>query len=114
MLDHYFHGINTHDYTEYSAVLDAELRADQPLSAFNSGYSSTQDSGMTLTSLADAGGGELAATVTFTSHQDAAQSVDKHSTCNNWTLTLYLAQQSDGSYLMVHAPANYHAKYSDC
>jgi hypothetical protein len=114
LLNHYFHGINTHDYAEYSAVLDPGLRAGQPQSSFDSGYATTQDSGMTLTSLADAGGGELAATVTFTSHQDPAQSADKKSSCNNWTLTLYLAKQSDGSYLMTHPPAGYHATFTDC
>jgi hypothetical protein len=112
VLNHYFHGINTHNYTEYSSVLDAVQRAAQPESAFNKGYSSTQDTGMTLTSVADYGG-ELAATVTFTSHQNPAQSID-NSACNIWTLTLYLAQQSDGSYLMTHPPAGYHATHQDC
>jgi hypothetical protein len=113
VLAHYFHGINTHDYTEYASVLDAGRRAAQPESSFNAGYGSTRDSGMTLTSLADTGGGELAATVTFTSHQDPAQSIDG-SACNNWTLTLYLAPQGDGSYLITHAPVGYHAAHSDC
>ncbi len=112
LLGHYFPGINTHDYTEYASVLDAGMRASQPESQFNSGYGSTRDSGMTLTSLAPASNGTLAATVTFTSHQDPAQSVD-HSSCNHWTLTLYLVRQGSG-YLITHAPTGYQPVYSDC
>ena len=44
----------------------------------------------------------LTATVTFTSHQAPAQSVDK-SACNDWTLNLYLVPQGTG-YLIGSAP----------
>ena len=60
---------------------------------------------MTLTRLASNGGGGLIATVTFTSHQSPAQSVD-HSACNAWTLNLYLVPQGTG-YLIGPAPSGY-------
>ena len=66
---------------------------------------------MTLTSLADNGSG-LTATVTFTSRQSAAQSVD-NSACNAWTLNLYLVPQGAG-YLIGPAPSGYQPTYSDC
>jgi hypothetical protein len=112
LLSHYFHGINTHSYAEYASTLTAQQQANEPQSAFDSGYSSTTDSGMMLTSLSNSGSGGLTATVTFTSHQSPAQSVDK-SACNAWTLNLYLVPQGTG-YLIGPAPSGYQPTYSDC
>jgi len=112
LLSHYFHGINTHNYQEYASTLNAAQLAKQPQSQFESGYSSTTDSGMTLTSLSDSGNGGLTATVAFTSRQSPSQSVDK-SSCNAWTLNLYLVPQGSG-YLIGPAPAGYQPNYSDC
>ena len=111
LLSHYFHGINTHSYAEYASTLNPEEQAKQTQSEFNSGYSSTTDSGMTLTGLTDNGNG-LTATVTFTSRQSPAQSVD-NSACNAWTLNLYLVPQGTG-YLIGTAPSGYQPTYSDC
>jgi hypothetical protein len=112
LLSHYFHGINNHDYPEYAATLSATERARQSEKSFTAGYSTTTDSGMTLTALAGASGGGLTATVTFTSHQAATQSVDK-STCNDWTLSLNLVPSGSG-YLIGPQPSGYHPDYSDC
>ena len=112
LLSHYFHGINTHNYQEYASTLNAAQLAKQPQSQFESGYSSTTDSGMTLTSLSDSGNGGLTATVTFTSRQSPSQSVDNNS-CNAWTLNLYLVPQGSG-YLVGPAPSGYQPNYSDC
>ena len=101
LLSHYFHGINTHSYAEYTSTLTSQEQAKQTQSEFSSGYSSTTDSAMTLTGLSDNGSG-LTATVTFTSRQSPAQSVDK-SACNAWTLNLYLVPQGTG-YLIGTAP----------
>jgi len=108
----YFQGINTHNYAEYASSLDPQQLATQPESEFNSGYSSTSDSGMKLISLTSAGNGGLTATVTFTSHQAAGTGVDG-SSCNNWTLNFYLVKQGD-SYLKGAAPSGYQPTYSDC
>jgi hypothetical protein len=112
LLSHYFHGINSHSYAEYAGTLNAEQRAKQSQSQFDSGYSSTTDSGMTLTGLSDSGNGGLTATVTFTSRQSPAQSVDK-SACNAWTLNLYLVHPGSG-YLIGSAPSGYQPTFSDC
>jgi hypothetical protein len=112
LLSHYFNGINAHSYTEYAGTLTAEQQAKQTQSEFDSGYSSTTDSGMTLTGLSDGGNGGLTATVTFTSRQSPAQSVDK-SACNAWTLNLYLVPQGTG-YLIGSAPSGYQPTYSNC
>jgi hypothetical protein len=113
VLSHYFQGINTHSYAEYSSALDPREQAKQTQSTFDSGYSTTADSGMTLTSLTSTSGGGLAATVTFTSHQAASKSVD-NSACNNWTLTFYLVPQGTG-YLDGPAPSGSpQPTYSDC
>jgi hypothetical protein len=108
----YFQGINTHDYAEYASSLDAQERAAQPESQFNSGFSSTSDSGMKLISLTGAGDGGLAATVTFTSHQAPGTGIDG-SSCNNWTLTFYLVKEGAG-YLKGAAPSGYQPTHSDC
>jgi hypothetical protein len=112
LLSHYFHGINTHSYAEYASTLNAAQLAKQSQSQFQSGYSSTTDSGMTLTGLTAGGSGDLTATVTFTSHQSPSQSVD-NSACNAWTLNLYLVPQGTG-YLIGPAPAGYQPTHSDC
>jgi hypothetical protein len=111
-LTHYFQGINTHNYAEYASALDAQERAGEPESTFDSGYRSTADSGMKLISLMSSGDGGLAATVTFTSHQTAGTGIDG-SPCNNWKLTLYLVQQGN-NYLQGAAPSGYKPTYSDC
>jgi hypothetical protein len=112
LLSHYFHGINTHSYAEYVGTLNPTEQAKQTQTEFNSGYSSTSDSGMTLTALSNSGNGGLTATVTFTSRQSPAQSVDK-SACNAWTLNLYLVPQGNG-YLIGPAPSTYQPTHSDC
>ena len=106
-----FHGINTHNYAEYQSAHNPSERAAESQSAFDSGYGSTQDSGMTLTSLVSTPSGE-SATVTFTSHQDKGTGIDG-SACNNWQLTYFLVPQGAG-YLIGPPAAGYKPIYSDC
>ena len=112
VLSHYFQGINKHDYAEYASSQTAQGKADQPRASFDSGYATTADSRMTLTSLTPTGAGDLTATVTFTSRQSATDSVD-HSACNAWTLNLYLVPSGAG-YLITPAPPGYEPSYTDC
>ena len=81
ILTHYSQGINNRNYAEYASSLTAQGKADQPESSFDSGYATTTDSGMTLTSLTPTADGDLTATVTFTSRQSPSDSVDD-STCD--------------------------------
>lgn len=112
LLSHYFQGINAHSYPEYASTLNSQQLAGQSQSQFESGYSSTTDSAMTLTSLSSNGDGGLIATVTFTSHQSASNSVDD-SSCNAWKLNFYLVPQGSG-YLIGPEPSGYQPTYSDC
>jgi hypothetical protein len=111
-LDRYFTAINSHDYAAYSSLLDSREQSVNTPASFNTGYGSTTDSAETLTGIAGTTGGGEAATVSFTSHQNAAESPTKTS-CTSWTITLYL-QPNGGSYLIGPAPAGYHASYRAC
>jgi serine-type D-Ala-D-Ala carboxypeptidase/endopeptidase (penicillin-binding protein 4) len=111
-LSRYFQGINTHNYAEYQSAHNPKEQATEPESAFDSGYGSTEDSGMTLISLQSTAGGGESATVTFTSRQAAGSSIDG-SACNNWRVTYFLVPQGAG-YLIGPSPAGYKPTYSDC
>jgi hypothetical protein len=113
LLEHYFAAINAHDYAAYSSLLDAQMRGENSQSHFDSGYGTTHDSAETLAGISGTGGGNLAATVSFTSHQSPADSIN-NSSCTAWTITLYLEQQSDGSYLIGAPPAGYQPTHQDC
>jgi hypothetical protein len=110
LFNRYFDGINTRNYSEYAGTLDAGMRGQNSQSSFNSGYATTTDSNETITAISGSGS-SLTATVTFTSRQDPADSVDK-SACNNWQLTLPLVAQGSG-YLITTPPSGY-ATYTDC
>ncbi len=112
LLEHYFAAINAHDYAAYSSLLDAQMRGQNSRSQFDSGYATTHDSAETLTSISGTAGGSLAATVSFTSHQSPADSIN-NSSCTAWTITLYLEPQS-GGYLIGAPPAGYQPSHQDC
>lgn len=112
LLEHYFAAINAHDYAAYNSLLDAEMQQQNPQSKFASGYASTRDSAAKLTSIANTGGGSVAATVTFTSHQNPADSIN-NSSCTAWTITLYLQPQG-GGYLIGVPPPGYRSVHQDC
>jgi hypothetical protein len=112
VLSQYFQGNNDRNYAEYASSQTAKGKEDQPESSFDAGYSTTRDTGMTLTSLTPAGGGDLTATVVFTSRQSPSDSVDD-SACNGWTLNLYLVPSGAG-YLIAPAPPGYEPTHTDC
>jgi hypothetical protein len=112
VLSHYFQGVNDHNYAEYASSQTAQGKQDQPQSSFHSGYATTTDSGMRLTSLTPTGRGDLTATVTFTSRQSPVNSVDD-SPCDAWTLNLYLVPNGTG-YLITPAPSDYEPSHTDC
>jgi hypothetical protein len=67
---------------------------------------------MTLTSLSDAGSGGLAASVTFRSQQNPADSPD-NSSCDQWSITLFLVPDGTG-YLIGPPPSSYQASFQAC
>jgi hypothetical protein len=50
--------------------------------------------------------------VTFTSHQQAADS-PTNSTCTDWTISLYLSR-SGGKYVLQTPPAGYQPSFRSC
>ena len=112
-LDQYFAAINAHDYQSYLALLSSQVQQGMTQEQFDKGYRSTADSGETLVSISPASDGDLAAEVTFTSHQNPADSPDQSESCTDWDITLFLAQDGSG-YLIDPAPSGYHASYQPC
>ena len=112
LLDRYFSAINQHDYAAYARLLDPQALQRSPASAFYAGDGSTADTGETITGMADLSSGEMAAAVTFTSHQQPADSPD-HSDCDAWSITLYLVPQGTG-YLIGLPPAGYQGSFTSC
>ena len=111
-LDTYFMAINQHNYDEYVSLLDQQLQQGVSLSSFQSGFGTTTDSAETLTGISEMAAGEVAASVTFVSHQDAADS-QTDSSCTDWGITLYLVPSGNG-YVESSAPSGYNASYQAC
>jgi hypothetical protein len=112
-LGQYFAAINSHDYQSYVSLLNPNMQKDMTAQQFDSGYRSTADSSETLTGISTAANGDTVAAVTFTSHQDPADSVDHKETCTDWKISLFLEQASTG-YVIDQPLSSYHAAHSPC
>ena len=110
-LNSYFAAINNHDYEQYLSLLDQRMQSGASPGSFWAGDSSTTDSAATLTQVSPVAGGDVAATVAFTSHQEPSQGRD-HTACTNWTITVYLEPRGAG-YVMMH-PLSDEASYQPC
>lgn len=111
-LDSYFAAINAHSYRQFRQLLSPRERGRIPRSTFQSGDSTSTDSNAILTGITSISDDELAASVTFTSHQAAADSAND-SSCTDWAITLYLKQRG-GSYVIYPPPASYRASFGAC
>jgi hypothetical protein len=112
-LGQYFAAINAHDYQSYLALLSPQLQQGMTRAQFDKGYRSTADSDETLVGISTASDGDMAAEVTFTSHQDPADSPDQSQSCTSWDISLFLSQGGSG-YLIDPAPSDYKASYQPC
>jgi hypothetical protein len=112
LLDRYFTAINRRDYAAYARLLDRRRLRSDPAASFEGGYASTTDSDETLTRISAVGSGNVAASVTFISHQKPAISLD-HSSCTLWSITLYLVRHGTG-YMIGTPPRGYWASYQVC
>jgi hypothetical protein len=110
LLKSYFASINSHDFAEYSSLFVPQIRGSAQ--HFNDGYRSTTDSGATLVGLAPTGTDGLAATVTFTSRQNPADSPN-HAGCDQWDVVLPLVRNGTG-YLIARSPAGYQPSVHTC
>ena len=111
-LDQYFAAIKAHDYQSYISLYDPNNPDGGTAEQFDSGYRSTADSGETLTGISAAANGDTVATVTFTSHQDPADS-HYNENCTDWKISLFLKKTTAG-YLIEKPPSNYHGAHSPC
>jgi hypothetical protein len=111
-LSDYFTAINQHSYPRYSVLLGPRVRQAETAPAFHAGYRTTTDSAITLTGISPAGAGQVAADVTFTSRQAAADS-PSHSRCTYWQIILVLAPHH-GGLVLEPPPPGYHASYRAC
>ena len=79
---------------------------------FQTGFRSTQDSSVLVTSIAIAPDGRRTADLTFTSRQRPQDGPGGES-CTNWHLTLFFDARA-GNYTIGTAPADYHASHQSC
>jgi hypothetical protein len=114
-LARYFRAINHHDYQAYLRLFAPASRAALPETRFLAGYGTTRDSAARLIRLTPAGSRQLAATVTFTSHQDATAS-PAHASCLRWRITVYLIRHGTRHerYFIGAPPAGYTAREHAC
>jgi hypothetical protein len=104
--------INDHDYRAYLHLYSPETRRALSWARFQAGYGTTHDSAERLTELAATAPGQLAATVTFTSHQSPASS-PPHAGCLRWNITVYLVRRGV-RYVIGNPPADYYARDQPC
>jgi hypothetical protein len=111
-LDRYFAAIDRHDYRGYLRLFSQASRRALSAAGFRAGYGTTRDAAETLTGLTPAGPRELAAAVTFTSHQ-APTASPARSACLRWRITLYLVRHGR-RYVITSPPAGYYATERAC
>jgi hypothetical protein len=109
----YFAAINSHDYGAYQALFVPQIQQGMTQASFDIGYQGTADSAERLVSISTAADGDTQAGVTFTSHQ-SPDAADSSEACTNWQVSLFLAQQGGGGYLIDVAPPGYHAASTAC
>jgi len=111
-LNSYFAAIDNHDYQQYLRLLDQQMQRSATPGKFFAGSGSTTDSAATLTQISPSDGGDVAATVIFTSHQQPSESPDR-TACTSWTITVYLEPQG-AAYVMMPPPPGYEASHQPC
>jgi hypothetical protein len=109
----YFSAINSHDFQAYYALHAPQQQQGLTPEAFSNGFGSSADSNETLVATSPAANGNTAATLTFTSHQNASQAEGGTGGCTEWNITLFLESNSTG-YLIDNSPSNYHAHFWSC
>jgi hypothetical protein len=110
VITEYFRAINSRDYAAY-------LTVESPGNAlteqqFQTGFRSTVDSDVLVTSITTAPDGRPAADVTFTSRQQPQDGPGGES-CTNWQVTMFF-DANTGTYTIGAPPADYRASYQAC
>jgi hypothetical protein len=104
--------INERNFDEYWKMYTPKYRATFNPAQVAAGYRSTKIFDIHLTELSTSGDGRLAATVKFTSNQDAADAPNGQK-CTQWTVGFFL-KNVGGAYLIDKPPSTYHSKHAAC
>jgi hypothetical protein len=110
VITEYFQGINRRNYAEYLATQGPGQALT--LQQFQTGFRSTEDSNVVVTSITTAPGGRPEADVTFTSRQQPQDGPSGES-CTNWQVSMFF-DGSAGTYTIGAPPAGYAASYQPC
>jgi hypothetical protein len=110
VITEYFLAINGRDYTGY---LTTQSAGNAPTEQqFQTGFRSTTDSHVVVTSITTASDGRPAADVTFTSRQQPQDGPDGES-CTNWQVMMFFDDNA-GTYTIGAPPADYRASHQAC
>ena len=107
-----YRAVNEKDSETYWKMYTPRYGAKFNRAQVAAGYRSTEICDIRLTQLSPNADGRLAAKVTFTSTQDAADGPNGQ-TCTRWTVGFFL-QNVRGGYLIDTPPPSYHAVYLAC
>jgi hypothetical protein len=110
VITEYFQGINSRNYAEYGATESPGQALT--LQQFQTGFRSTEDSNVIVTSITTAPDGRPAADVTFTSRQQPQDGPSGES-CTNWQITMFFDGNA-GTYTIGAPAAGYAASYQAC
>ncbi len=110
VITEYFRAINSRDYAGYRTTeSQGNALTEQQ---FQTGFRSTVDSDVLITSITTAPDGRPAADVSFTSRQQPQDGPDGES-CTNWQVTMFFDANA-GTYTIGAPPADYRASYQAC
>jgi uncharacterized protein YchJ len=112
LLTRRFTDIKERNFADYWAMYTPKYRATFNRAEVEAGYRSSEVCDVHLTELSTSGDGRAAATVTFTSMQDAANGPNGE-TCTHWKVGFFL-KKVGAAYLIDSVPPTYHAKYPPC
>jgi hypothetical protein len=112
LLNRYFSAINKHAYRAYEKLFSLALRSGLSARTFDLGYGSSSDSAELVRTITVTGAGQVEAIVTFTSHQQPADSPTQ-SSCTAWRMSLYLIRHGP-VYLLAAPPDGYQPSYRGC
>jgi hypothetical protein len=112
VLTRHYMDINQEDFADYWTMYTPEYRASFNKPKVEAGYRSSADSHIRLTELSTTVDGRLAATVTFTSTQDAADGPNGQ-ICTDWTVG-YFFKKVGLKYLIDTPPNSYHSTHAAC
>ena len=110
VITEYFRAINSRDYTGYLTTQSPGHALTEQ--QFRTGFPSTVDSSVVVTSITTAPDGRPAAEVSFTSRQQPQDGPDGES-CTNWQVTMFFDDNA-GTYAIGAPPAGYRASYQAC